>query len=789
MFFPSARKRWSFIAVIVLAFVASSVVFSAGNPIISGISVEGNTVVDAATIVSISGLRVGQELNPRSDDIPQGIKALWARKQFSDVRIVVDRVTPLGLFLKIEVKENPRFDRVIIQGNLKISEKSLLDSVKKSRGDLLPYADAQAIGRSLRQLYHKEGLLFASVVVDTGSSETPGYVTVVVRIEEGKEYKVGSLTFIGNATISGEVLSSQVEDSDPSAWWQFWKSAKFDTMKLNEDVKRVEAYYKNNGFLNAVVRAQDYKLDEKEGKAHITMSVQEGTKYYVRNVSFEGSTVYNPEYLKQRLDIKSGSPVNAERIEKNLSGNEEQSDIRSLYLDNGFLQAQVQHTFDYVANDSVDVKVQVFERDQFTIRRVDVVGNTKTQDRVVRRELFTYPGEYFNRASIIRSIKGLGVLNYFNPEKLRPDVRPVSQNTVDLVYNVEERSTDMLNASVGYAGTFGLTGSVGVTFNNFDLSDPLRGGAGQVFTFQWDFGTANRLQTFSLGFAEPWLFGKPTSLGFNIFDTRTFFNVSARRTGAQLNIGRRFRFPDDFFRGDWSLLVQRQEQYGTTLANQSVVFSDVQLTQSITRTSFDNLIFPSSGSRFRYLSRFGYVFMNPANSIYWKNELQFEFVNPLLQIDGFNRLVLYLNSELGNVTNLLSASSFVPLIEYYSMGGNGLAGINVIPLRGYTDNSLAVFNQFGQQASRLIFRQTAELRFAISMNPMPIYASMFAEAGNAWRSFSGADLFTLRRSAGVGMRILLNPIGLIGFDYAYGFDPAPGDTKPSGWQFHFQFGR
>ena len=532
MFFPSARKRWSFIAVIVLAFVASSVVFSAGNPIISGISVEGNTVVDAATIVSISGLRVGQELNPRSDDIPQGIKALWARKQFSDVRIVVDRVTPLGLFLKIEVKENPRFDRVIIQGNQKISEKSLLDSVKKSRGDLLPYADAQAIGRSLRQLYHKEGLLFASVVVDTGSSETPGYVTVVVRIEEGKEYKVGSLTFIGNATISGEVLSSQVEDSDPSAWWQFWKSAKFDTMKLNEDVKRVEAYYKNNGFLNAVVRAQDYKLDEKEGKAHITMSVQEGTKYYVRNVSFEGSTVYNPEYLKQRLDIKSGSPVNAERIEKNLSGNEEQSDIRSLYLDNGFLQAQVQHTFDYVANDSVDVKVQVFERDQFTIRRVDVVGNTKTQDRVVRRELFTYPGEYFNRASIIRSIKGLGVLNYFNPEKLRPDVRPVSQNTVDLVYNVEERSTDMLNASVGYAGTFGLTGSVGVTFNNFDLSDPLRGGAGQVFTFQWDFGTANRLQTFSLGFAEPWLFGKPTSLGFNIFDTRTFFNVSARRTGS-----------------------------------------------------------------------------------------------------------------------------------------------------------------------------------------------------------------------------------------------------------------
>lgn len=789
MFSLSARNFFRAVLLLLLVSVTSESLCAAGNPIISGISVEGNTVVDAATIISISGLRVGQELNPRSDDIPQAIKALWARKQFSDVRIVVDRVTTLGLFLKIEVKENPRFEKVIISGNNKLSEKTLLDSVKKSKGDLLPYAEAQAIGRSIRQLYQKEGLLFASVVIDTISSETSGYVTVNVRIDEGKVYTIESLAFTGNGKVSSGVLLSQVEDSGPSAWWQFWRSAKFDTVKLLDDVKRIESYYKNNGYLNAVAKVQGYTLDEREGKAHITIAVQEGSCYYVRSVSFEGSTVYNPDFLKQRLDIKVGAPVSVERIEKNLSGNEEQTDIRSLYLDNGFLQCQVQHTFEYATQDSVDVRVQVYERDRFTIRRVDVVGNTKTQDRVVRRELFTYPGDFFNRASIIRSIKGLGVLNYFNPEKLRPDVRPVSQNTVDLVYNVEERSTDMLNASVGYAGTFGLTGSVGVTFNNFNLSDPLRGGAGQVFTFQWDFGTANRLRTFSLGFAEPWLFGKPTSLGFNLFDTRTFFNISARRTGGQLNIGRRFRFPDDFFRGDWSLLIQRQEQFGTTLANQSVVFSDMQLTQSITRTSFDNLIFPSSGSRFRYLTRMGYVFMDPANSVYWKNELQFEFVNPLVQIDGFNRLVLYLNSELGNVTNLLSGSNFVPLIEYYSMGGNGLAGINVIPLRGYEDNSLAVFNQFGQQASRLIFRQTAELRFSISMNPMPIYASMFAEAGNAWRSFSGADLFTLRRSAGIGMRILLNPIGLIGFDYAYGFDPAPGQTTPSGWQFHFQFGR
>ncbi len=789
MLFPSA-KYLSWCVAVVLALV--SIPMSGQGEVrqnIAGISVEGNNVVDAATIISISGLRVGEELNPRSDVIPQGVRALWLRKQFSDIRIVVDKVTALGIFLKIIVRENPRFSSIEIVGNQKISIKNIQDSVHRVRGELMPATEVHEIARSVKGLYAKEGLLFATVKADTISTDTAGYIRVRLTINEGKEYTVRSIKFEGNSVMNSADLVAQMDDTKPSKWWQIWRSAKFDTTKLTADVQRVIAYYHNSGFLNASKNSVRYTLDETNGVVDVTVSVNEGQRYFLRNVNFEGSTVYTQEALMRKLDITRGKPVDVDRIEKNLNANEEQTDVRSLYLDNGYLQCQIVHNFDYVATDSVDLKVQIFERDRFLVRRVDIIGNSKTQDQVIRRELFTQPGDFFNRGSIIRSVKGLGVLNYFNPEKLRPDVRGVSQNTVDLVYQVEERSTDVLNASVGYAGTYGLTGSVGVTFNNFDISDPLRGGAGQVFSFQWDFGTANRLRTFSLGFAEPWLFGKPTSAGFNIYDTQYYLNSSGRRTGAQLNIGRRFRFPDDYFRGDWSLVGQHNTQYGVTLADATTTYTDLSFTQSISRTSFDNLIFPSSGSRARYLTKFGLVLMSPENSTYWKNELQFEFVNPLVQIDGFNRLVMYLNTEIGDVTNISNKSSFVPQLEFYSMGGNALAGINVIPLRGYEDNILAVRDASGYIASRLIFKQTAELRFAISLNPMPIYASAFAEAGNAWSNFKNADIFTLKRSAGLGLRILLNPIGLIGFDYGYGFDPAPGDTKPSGWHFHFQFGR
>ncbi|MCX7937101.1 MAG: outer membrane protein assembly factor BamA [Chlorobi bacterium] len=778
---------WSLVCLTWVCSTYGFALVSQDYPRVAGVSVEGNRFVDAATILAIAQIRVGDRLDPRSDVLQQAIRNLWLRRQFADVKIVVDKVTSLGVFLKIIVREVPRYNAVEIRGNKEISLEKIRDAVGKTTGELLPYHEVALIRNKILRLYEKEGLLFADVQVDTVTAKQPGYVDLIVTITEGDEYKVRSVSFVGARAFTQDDLLSALEENKPKQWWQFWRSATFDRKKFYEkDVPAILRYYHSRGYIDADTINTEFIIDRESKAVDIAITLQEGNRYYLRSVRFDGNTVFPSELLERRLGVELGSPVDMDRIEKNINGNEDQTEIRALYLDNGYLEATVLYEFRRAASDSVDLFVHIYERDRFTIRRVDIVGNTKTQDRVIRRELFTRPGDYFNRAAIIRSVKGLGVLNFFNPEKLRPDVRrvPGVSSAVDLIYQVEERSTDVLNASIGYAGQFGLTGSIGIAFNNFDISNPLLGGAGQVFSFQWDFGQGNRFQTFSLSFAEPWLWGQPTSVGFNVYDTRYFWNIEGRRTGGTINIGRRFRFPDDFFRGDWSVTYQRQVEYTQTL-EPTRTFDEISIMQTISRISFDNLIFPSSGSRFRWTLQASLGAIGIGSSDFLKNEVQIEFVNPLLQIEGFDRLVLYLNTEFGNVGRLGSRpNGVIPLIQYYAMGGNGIAGINVVPLRGYTDRSVGVPGNNNLS----YFRQTAELRFALSLNPMPIYVLAFAEAGNAWPKLREADLFSLKRSAGVGMRILLNPIGLIGFDYAYGFDIDNVTGKRGGWNFHIQFG-
>jgi outer membrane protein insertion porin family len=358
-----------------------------------------------------------------------------------------------------------------------------------------------------------------------------------------------------------------------------------------------------------------------------------------------------------------------------------------------------------------------------------------------------------------------------------------------VTYNVEERSTDTFNASVGFAGAFGLTGSVGITLNNFDVSDPLRGGAGQIASIQWEFGQQSRLQTFQLSLTEPWLFGEPTTVGFNVFDTQQNFGFSIRRTGGQVNIGRRFRFPDDYFRGDWSVSFERQDVQSAGTFYRQGVNTALTLSQTISRTSYDNIIFPTIGSRFAFTVRGTTGFLGIGTTDFGKLGFNFDMVNPLLSIDGHPRLVMLVGSEIGYVDGL-SADTTIPPQELFYMGGNGLGGFSLTPLRGYPDNSIGPLSGGRNVGGRMMARFLAEMRFALSLDPFPIYVLTFAEAGNVWANIRTVDPFGLKRAAGVGLRLLLNPIGLIGFDMGYGFDSNPfNPAQRSGWRFHFQFGR
>ncbi len=759
---------------------------NASHPVtILGLSIEGNNFVDAQTIISLSNLHVGDVINlPYDTKIQEATLNIWKRRQFHKIDIKIDKITDVGVFLVIDVEEFPRINEIIIKDNDKINTKDLMKEVQKAKGEILTNYDTSLIKNRLKAAYNKEGLAFAKISPEIRNTDINNYVDLYLFIDEGTKFKVHSITFDGNTHFKDSKLAGAFKDTKTKSWWQFWRSAKFDDKKYQEDKNLLIDFLKTNGYIDGELLGDSVSYNQDEGWVDIAIKIKEGNQYYLRKIDFDGNIVYSDEALKRRLDFEIGDVYNAEKFKKNLEGNEDQSDAASLYLDNGYLQARLITNETRVAPDSVDVKVFVFEGARYKIGKVEIVGNSKTKDKVIRRELFTMPGDYFDRSAVIRSIRALGVLNYFNPEKLKPDVAPskIDNTSVDIIYSVEERSTDTFNASIGFAGSYGLTASVGLSFNNFSILEPIRGGGGQILNLSMEVGQLNRYQTFSLGFTEPWLNDEPTTLGFNLFDTRYSYYFDMRQTGGSINIGRRFKWPDDYWRGDWNFRVIYND-IGTTEQTSFIPGLEVTIAQQFSRISLNNQFFPSVGSKFSLSNDFAMGSLGIGKTDYFKTEINFDIFNPLMQIAGQDRLVLMLSSKWGYVAGLKSDSTIPPIDRYY-MGGNGLSGWGVTPMRGYPDRS------FGpDDGSYVLTKYTTELRFAISLDPMPIYFYTFAEAGNIWQSFKKTDPFNLKRSVGVGVHLFIQPIGMLGFSYGYGFDPVYGGTKPSGWQFLFHIGQ
>ena len=611
-------------------------------------------------------------------------------------------------------------------------------------------------------------------------------VVLKITIDEGNEVQVEHINFTGNTAFTDGDLRGAMDETSEKHWWKFWSSAKFDRKKYDEDKKKIVEFYQKNGYRDAEVLGDSIWYSASKENMDILIHVKEGAQYRIRRITWQGNTVYSADELNQRLGMISGEIYNQEKFDHNLRGNESQNDVASLYLDNGYLRVNLEPTETRVGEDSVDVTINVYEMNQFKIGHVNIRGNTKTQEKVIRRELYTRPGDYFSRAAIMRSIRQLSVLNYFNPEKIKPDYNLVDDKTVDLTYEVEEKSSDNINASVGYSGAFGVTGALGFTINNFSISEPLTGGAGQILDFEWQFGEGSRFRTCSLGFTEPWLWGSPTLLGVTLFDTRQIYGFDLQQTGASIRIGRRFRWPDDFFRGDWIL----NGQFNNVRAGEGIyregVSRQVSVTQIISRNSIDNPIFPTYGSNVSLSIQMSGGPVLPGNISFTKWVFSSEFYIPVL---NSSRVALYWSSVYGYLAPI--GNSLINPIDEFIMGGTGLGYVATTPLRGYDDQSIGVRNDVGTVAyGNVMTKQTNELRFAAAINPIPIYFLLFAEGGNVFPSLSEANFFDLKRSAGFGARIQIQPIGLLGFDYGYGFDSVtPGSTAASGWHFHFQFGK
>ncbi|OGU55608.1 MAG: outer membrane protein assembly factor BamA, partial [Ignavibacteria bacterium RBG_13_36_8] len=731
-------------------------------------------------------------------------------------------------YLLIKVKEYPRIEKCVVQGNDEISTNDINSKMNFVSGQTLKPQDIYRVKQKIKDLYDEEGFLNVQINsttysysrsdttedkiittwIDTSNPEfefeldydyapersiniinkIQNRLLLVYDIAEGEEVSVREITFSGNEAFTDDDLKSEFDETNESRWWKFWSSSNFHRKEFDEDLKLLNDFYKKNGYRDFQILSDSMAFSSDNSELDIYVKLFEGPQYKIRNVNWNGNSLYSPEELGDRLGFEKGDIYDLEKFNMNLHFNEKQTDVSSLYQDNGYLAFNVDTKEQKVGADSIDVDIFVTENSRFRIGDVIIQGNDRTMDKVIRRELYTVPGDYFSRSMIFRSIQQLANLQFFNVEKLYQggiDYKPEDDSTVSLVYTVEEKSSAYFNASVGYSGAFGFSGAVGITLPNFSITHPFEMGAGQVLNFNWQFGVGNYFRTFSVGFTEPWLMDTPTMIGSDVFDTRQRYIYDLRQSGGTIKMGRRLTWPDNYFyiqglfkfqyndvidgRGFYREGLTRQYTIGTTLS----------------RTDIDNPIFPSRGSRFSLNAELSGGPFLPGEVDYYKLEFNAEWFKRLF---NSNRIAFYFSSQVGYIHELVKGTPIQPF-EFYFMGGNGMI-IATTPLRGYDDRSVGPRNSDGTIiGGKVMTKYTVELRAALALEPMPIYVLAFAEAGNVFYDLKETDFFNLRRTVGIGARIFINPIGLIGFDYGYGYDRRLVDGQAPQWVFLFQFGR
>ncbi|RPI59529.1 MAG: outer membrane protein assembly factor BamA, partial [Ignavibacteriales bacterium] len=508
--------------------------------------------------------------------------------------------------------------KVVIEGNDEIDTDDIEKKISFLRGSILKPQEVAKLIQKINGLYEEEGYYNTEITVkyfnyftadtldgeifvrwrnttdlaeeyEVEYSETEAKssnlinkikerLLLKIEIKDGDEVSIREIAFSNNNAFDDDDLKSAMDETSEAVWWKFWGGGKFDPKNYEKDKELIINYYKKNGYRDAEILSDSLIYSDDKKDLQILMDVYEGPQYKIRNIRWEGNTVYPSFALNERLDFAPGDVYDLEKFEQNLRGNERQDDVSALYLDNGYLTFNLQTKETKIGEDSVDITVRVEERNQFKIGRVDIYGNDKTKEKVVRRELYTIPGDFFNRGLLFRSVQNLANLQYFSAEQLYgPEgitTKLSSDSTVDVGFKVEEKSSDYLNASVGYSGSFGFSGAVGVTLTNFSIAEPFRLGGGQVLSFNWQFGVGSLYRTFTLGFTEPWMFDTPTSVGAELFDTRQQYVYDLRQSGATIRVGRRLKWPDDFFyiqgrfKYQYNNVIEGQNYYTEGVSNQ-----------------------------------------------------------------------------------------------------------------------------------------------------------------------------------------------------------------------------
>lgn len=847
---------------------------------IAEIKAVGLSTLDENAIISLSGLKVDDRIEVPGDAISGALKKLWGQGIIGDVQILVTKIEGEDIYLLLDLTERPRFSRVEFTGVNKTQEGELRDKVN-IRGRVVREDVMNTAQRNIEKYYLDKGFLNTEVkVVQVRDTTLPNSVKLRFDVDPKTKVKINEIRIFGNDEIADSRVKkklkktkeharvsvfrdiySRLTSASPSDYanaafhtdsvsqesvktyinknfkLNFFNGSKYIPKEYRNDKENVLSFYQSRGFRDVkILEDSVYKFSEE--KINIDIEVEEGQKYYYRNITFEGNFIHPDEVLLARLGIRKGDVYDKEKLDTRLNYDPQKGDdVSSLYQDNGYLFFNIDPVEVNVVGDSIDMEMRVFEGPQVTVNSVKIKGNERTSDHVVMREIRILPGQKFDRSLLVRTIRELSQLGYFDPEKINPDLRPnFEAATVDITFELEERPNDQIELSGGWGGFYGFVGTVGLVFNNFSLKnvrnfdkwDPLPVGDGQKLSLRVQ-ANGRSFQNYSVSLTEPWFGGKkPNALSFSFnhsvqrqvdfFSQNNFGNELGffKITGATLGLARRVTWPDDNFSISNSIQFQIYEfdQFGTSfgLSYPTGKSNSLTFNNTISRNNVDNPIYPRFGSNITLSTSLTPPYSSLNKNIdgetadeekykwleYHKWMFDASIYTPLF---GSQKLVASARAHMGFLGSYGDRIGIIPL-ERFVMGGDGMTfnnfalGQEIIGLRGYENQSITPGRdtrgtENPDPYGGIVYNKyVMELRFLVSPNPSAtIFLLGFAEAGNNWGSYRDFNPYDLKKSAGLGARIFMPAFGLLGVDWGYGFDAIPGSNQRSGAQFHFTIGQ
>lgn len=775
---------------------------------IRGVEVEGLTTTREQFVISTSGLQEGTTITYPGEATANAIRQLYRTGLFSDVQILKTRETADGgIYLRIKVLEQPKLAGYEIRGVKRSQRNDIRDRLNLLVGYGVTDASINQALNNIKRYYREKGYWFTEIEVSSSEVDSiRNRKTLYFDVDPGERLEIKDISFEGNDYYDDKKLRKQLDAIKEDKWWKFFSKKLFKEEDFAEAKMNLRNYYSKNGFLDfRIVDDSVYTYTYKKDKLGIKVNidVHEGPQYHIRNITWDGNTIYTDQQLDRALDFEKGDVFDQNKMqEKLLMGTQSGEDVPSMYRNIGYLFFEANPDIDFVRGDSVDIHVNIVENEIATIQRVSFNGNTKTHDDVIRRTLRTVPGQTYSQQNVIRTVRELGTLGYFRPEAITPNLNPNRENhTVDVSYQLDEsQSTDNFEFSGGFGGRgIGLILSAKLNFNNFSLQRALDGegwrpipsGDGQKLSIGVQV-TGSGYQSYNVGFQEPWLSGRPISLGVNSsYDLIRYRNTEGRNKlfSSSVTLGRQLKWPDDYFSTQTVLQYQLYDVAGGTSFLAEGTSNIMSLKQVIERNSLDNFISPSTGSKFRLSGELAPPL--PGFSQFYKIKTQYQNHTTIT-----GKLVLTNSIEYGYLGYLgeTQRSNF----QRFVLGGTQLQQRQSflddnIDLRGFPggrNGSISPIQDGEQVGGRLYSKYSLELRIpAVQEEQVQAIPYTFFDAGNAYLDFENFSPFDVKRSTGFGLRIYLPILGLVDVSYGYRLDGIPGTSvEPGEWEFLFNIG-